>query len=477
MERRVLVVAVILSVLVAGCGGASSGGPSTSTTGSSTTATQTTHDVHGTLVVHFIDVGQSSSTLVVSPSGKTMLVDSGNFKDGGKYVLAYLERHHIDRIDYLVSTHADADHIGGNAAIIEYYETKANGVGAVYDSGIPSNTAVYQRYLDAVEKYDVPLYDTQSGDTIDMGSNVSTHVLAPPRPYLASEERNANSIVVRLTFGGTSFVLPGDADAPEESYLVDTYGSSLQSTVLLAGHHGSKTSSGDEFLDAVKPKVAIISSAYDSQYGHPNEETLQRLADRNIRAYWTGTHGDVVVTSDGRKLTIATQRAAPTDPLKLRSGTEIPLGSTDPVKPRATIATDGTAKPIVADGGTSTGNGTGSADNASGESSLSLVSVTADPAGDDRENLTGESVTLKNTGDRSIDLSGWHLRDESGRAYAFPDGFVLRSGATVTVHTGSGSDTDTDLYWGSGAPIWNNDGDTVTVTNADGKTVLREQYQ
>ena len=197
-----------------------------------------------------------------------------------------------------MTSHNDADHIGGNAAIIEYYETEADGVGAVYDPGIAASTQTYAEYLDAIEANDVTLYETREGDTIDFGA-VDVDVLGPPEPYLENDARNENSIVLKLTHGETSFLLSGDAEDDQEEYLVDTYGSQLESTILKAGHHGSASSSSGSFLDAVQPKAVVVSSAYDSQYNHPNEEVLQRLSDRSISTYWTATHGDVVLVSDG----------------------------------------------------------------------------------------------------------------------------------------------------------------------------------
>ena len=150
-KRAFLVLLIVGLVVLAGCTG---GGPSTSTqpsttstdtlpnptTHSSSTSSPTTTQSAGSLKVHYINVGQSASTLIVSPTGKTMLIDSGDWRNDGEYVLQYLKQHNISRIDSLVTSHADADHIGGNAAIINYYETKANGIGAVYDPGIASSS-------------------------------------------------------------------------------------------------------------------------------------------------------------------------------------------------------------------------------------------------------------------------------------------------------------------------------------------------
>src|SRR6056297_3415583 len=285
--RLLLVVGI---VFLAGCAGAVPG--EQAPTGPDAGDDATVEAANGTVEVHYINVGQSVSTLVVGPAGETMLVDTGHYDDDGEHVLAYLRRHGIARIDHLVVSHNDADHIGGNAAIIEHYQTEADGIGAVYDSGIAASTRTYAEYLDAVEEHDVTLYETREGDAIRFGA-VDVDVFGPPDPYLASEARNENSIVLKLTHGETSFLLSGDAEDDQEAYLVDTYGSELRSTVLKAGHHGSSSSSSESFMDAVRPRAVVISSAYDSRYGHPTEAVLERFSDRSIPAYWTATHGDV----------------------------------------------------------------------------------------------------------------------------------------------------------------------------------------
>ena len=461
-RSSVLIIAVVL--VIAGC----SGGTAIDEPETESPAPAAGTPAEGTLEVHFINVGQSVSTLVISPEGETMLIDTGDFTDDGEHVLQYLQRHNIDRIDHMVVSHNDADHIGGNAELIEYYETEANGIGAVYDPGIAASTQTYSEYLDAVEQYDVTLYETREGDSIAF-EGVDVQVLGPPDPYLENEARNENSIVLNLQFGQTSFLFPGDAEDEQEAYLVEKYGSQLRSAVLKAGHHGSASSSGEPFLDAVQPQAVVISSAFDSRYGHPAEVVLQRLAERSLTTYWTATHGDIVLVSDGETVTVETQQPAPTDPLSVRAGDPIEPGTNAPVEQRATIDGEAITTPVATDGGTTTTV-------ASGDVSLVVEEINADATGDDRENLNDESLVLSNTGSDSLDLSGWTVQDEAGRAYTFPDGFTLDPSASVALHTGSGEDTATDLYWGSGSPIWNNNGDTVIITNAQGEEVIQESY-
>jgi competence protein ComEC len=210
----------------------------------------------------------------------------------------------------------------------------------------------------------------------------------------------------------------------------------------------------------------VISSAYDSQYGHPTEEVLERLADRSIPAYWTATHGNVVLVSGGEGVSVRTQRAAPTDPTAIRDAEPAEPRTTGPVSERARLG-GFTATPtmttVATDGGTADGE-------------LVVDEIHADAAGDERENLDDEYVVFANDGDAALDLTGWTVEDEAGATYTFPDGYTLDAGERVTLHTGSGTDTERDLYWGSGSPIWNNGGDTVIVRNSQGDVVREVSY-
>jgi CBS domain-containing protein len=224
-----------------------------------------------------------------------------------------------------------------------------------------------------------------------------------------------------------------------------------------------------DLLDAVTPKAVIVSSAYESRYGHPHEEALGRLADRSLPTYWTATHGNIVLASDGHSVTIRTQRAAPTAPLDLREAPGIAPGSDDDVGTRETIGGEvvpPAEPPLVADGGTPVG-----------DQALALTWVNADAEGDDRENLNGEYLVFRNMWNETLNLTGWTVTDTAGNRYTAPAGVTLEADATVTLHTGSGTDTEDHLYWGSRTPVWNNGGDTVTLRNDTGTVVLEETYE
>jgi len=470
-RRALVVLGVVALVALAGCAGAVSdradeprertdAPPEAQLASGNQT---TTASPNGTLSVHFLDVGQGSSVFVEGPTGETMLVDSGDWRDDGEDVLAYLQARGVERLDYLVTSHADADHIGGHAAVIDYFETEGEGVGAVYDPGITAPSQTYDDYLDAVDTHDVPLYETRAGDPIPV-AGADVEVLAPPRRHLAGGDRNENSVVLRLGFRNTTLLLPGDGEDASEEYLVDEYDRGLNATVLSAGHHGSESSSTAAFLDAVTPRVAVVSSAYDSQYGHPHEAVLSRFTDREVRAYWTAAHGAVRVTINGSAVTVATQREAPTSPLALRDGDPSDAAPGDDLAVRTVVPVTG---PVAEAPSTTTEQTAGS---------LSVADVHEDAPGDDNENPSGEYVVFRNDGSEPLALGGWTVTDEADHVYTVPSGFELGPGEQVTLYTGSGTNTETELYWGLERAVWNNGGDTATVRDDDGSVVTQEAY-
>ncbi len=268
-------------------------------------------DVDGDLEIHHIDVGQADATLLIEPSGETMLIDSGDWRQGGTGVIEYLEDQDVDRIDHLIATHAHADHIGGHDAIIEYYETERNGIGTAYDSGVAHTSQTYERYLDAIEDHDIELLVVADGDYIEFG-DATVDVLNPPAGDSGSD-LHYNSVTLSIEFGEFSYLTTGDAEADAEERMVDEHGDQLEADTYQAGHHGSTTSSTTPFMNEVTPDIAIISSAYDSQYGHPHDEVLEDFADRGTETYWTAVHGDVVLTTDGNDVDLETEHEFSTD--------------------------------------------------------------------------------------------------------------------------------------------------------------------
>ncbi|ELY52013.1 beta-lactamase [Natronolimnohabitans innermongolicus JCM 12255] len=271
-------------------------------------------EVAGDLEIHHIDVGQADATLLVTPADETILIDTGDWRPDGEQVIDYLEDEGIDRIDHLVATHAHADHIGGHAAVIEHVEEHGDGVGAAYDSGVVHTSQTYDNYLDAVEEYEVTLFEVAEGDTLPLeGDSLEATVLNPPEGD-SGTDFHYNSVTLLVEYDEFAYLTTGDAEADAEQRLVDDRGDDLDAEGYQAGHHGSSTSSTEPFLDAVDPEITVISSALESQYGHPDDEVLESFADRGVETYWTAVHGDVVLTTDGSETSVTTEHEEPTEP-------------------------------------------------------------------------------------------------------------------------------------------------------------------
>ena len=335
MQRRLAVLVLAGLVVLAGCAAEDPGSDDPLAGETSTPVPDA--PAEGELEIHAINVGQADATLLVAPSGETILIDTGDWRDDGGTVIDYLEAHDIDRIDHLVATHAHADHIGGHAAVIEYYEEEKDGIGTAWDSGVPHDSQTYERYLDAIDEYDVTLFDAQEGDEIPV-EGIDAEILNPPADPEDPDDLHDNSLTVHVQHGEIGFLSTGDAEVAAEAHMADEYGEDLAADIYHAGHHGSSTSSTAEFLDAVDPDAAIISASYDSQYGHPHDEVLERFDEYGIDAYWTATHGTIVFVSDGETVTVETQTDATTAPLDLRDEPETDADPADPTEERGQLS-------------------------------------------------------------------------------------------------------------------------------------------
>lgn len=244
------------------------------------------------LTVAFLDVGQGDAVFIESPNGNHVLIDGGK----GRAVLEALGSvmSPWDRsIDVVMATHPDLDHIGGLPNVFARYN-----VGMFIDPGVQDSGADYRALTAAVQTEGLVPIRGRSGMTLDLGGGAVLEIIFPDRD-MDTADPNVGSIVVRLTYGSISFLLTGDSPATVETYLVDRYQSALESTVLKLGHHGSRTSSSEPFLDAVAPQYAVISVGCDNTYGHPHHEVVDRLAARHIDTLNTCTDGTIRFSSDG----------------------------------------------------------------------------------------------------------------------------------------------------------------------------------
>lgn len=251
------------------------------------------------LDVLFLDVGQGDATLLAFPNGRHVLIDAGlrspYVDEGTRTVVPHLERYGIDRLDALVLTHADADHIGGAQAVLE-----AVRVGRLVHSGQAGETALWASVLRTADSLGVEVETLTAGDTLALDPSVRLRVLGPSPALVTSSEPNGASIVLLAEYGRTRWLLTGDVEVAGESALVSHYAPLLDADVVKVGHHGSRTSSTPALVEAVgDPAFAVVSVARRNRYGLPNAEPLARWERTGAQVLLTSAEGAVWLRSDG----------------------------------------------------------------------------------------------------------------------------------------------------------------------------------
>lgn len=255
------------------------------------------------LTVRCLDVGQADSILLQCGS-EAMLIDGGNVEDGPD-VVARLQEVGVDRLTYVVNTHAHEDHVGGLADVLAAFETDN-----VWCPVEKYDSQCFEAFAEAAEDQGLALTCPDPGTVWSLGEAEVT-VLGPVEDYA---ETNNTSLVLRVDYGSTSFLFTGDMEREAEAELLDS-GADLEADVLKAGHHGSDTSSSYPFLRAVAPSYVLISVGEGNSYGHPGDDALSRFRDADAVVYRTDLQGEIIVASDGASLQFETDRyAAQTNP-------------------------------------------------------------------------------------------------------------------------------------------------------------------
>lgn len=241
------------------------------------------------LSIHMIDVGQGDSILIQTISSKNILVDGGN-EDSFHIIKNYLKKQKVESLDFIIGTHLDSDHIGSLDNVIDTFK-----VGSIYIPNYTSDSTSYKNLIASCENKNVNINFLSKGDTLNIDKNINLLVLSPS--YI-QDESNLNSIVFKLDYINKSFLFTGDAEIPNEVDLISSF--NLEEVDFLkVGHHGSSSSTDENFLEAISPDVAAISCGYKNQYGHPHRKVLANLSKNNILTYRTDLQGDIVFYSDG----------------------------------------------------------------------------------------------------------------------------------------------------------------------------------
>lgn len=264
-----------------------------------------------TLRVSFLDIGQGDAILIQTPSGHDMLIDGGRNDRVLEKIskeMSYFDRH----IDVVVATHPDADHITGLIPILTKYE-----VSTIITSPHPGRTGISEELKKGIANERAKVHVAKKGDVIDFGDGVVAHILYPTQNQRIKEsETNDTSVSMVITFGEESVLLTGDLPIAYEDELLGNLISLRQSresaisnvTIYKAGHHGSKTSSGEQLLSYIKPEYAVISAGKDNSYGHPNPEAMSRLETYSKEILSTIDRGTITFLLDGKGVKVKTDK-------------------------------------------------------------------------------------------------------------------------------------------------------------------------
>ena len=361
----------------------------------------------GKLKVHFIDVGQGDSILV--DLGDTEILIDGGDKSPG--VVTYLADYVDGPIEVIVATHPHADHIGGLIAVLDVFE-----VAEIWHNGDSSTSQTYDQFITAVQAEGAVVYIGRRGDEIAAGE--LTFVIL--HPVTLTGTTNDNSIVLSLTYGEVDFLFTGDAERDAEASILSA-GIAPNVEILKVGHHGSRSSSWTQFLDAVEPEIAIYMAGKGNTYGHPHDETIAALSEVGAEIYGTDINGTIIVTTNGQSYSVVLER-------------EGAISAPQAPPPTAT-----------------------------------------DPAGDvtiESINLEAEVVVITNNGDTPVSLTGWRLVSTVGnQEFVFP-AVTLQPGAGVQVVSGRNAEDGPphEFLW-TKAYIWNNDGDSGILYDSEGNSV------
>ena len=241
------------------------------------------------LKIYFLDVGQGDASVIISPSGKVAMIDSGPDEN---LILNYLKNLNISHIDLLIASHGHSDHITGMDKIIIKYKPKA-----FIDSGFPYTTNTYERMISAIEQNHINHHEGTSRK-VNLGSLIFT-ILPPVNPFIPVSALNNNSMVVRLDYNDFSCLFAGDIEKEREEQLITEVRNSLNIDILKVGQHGSCYSSSPLFVQSVKPEMAVICCGQGNKYGHPHQETLNLLQSMGISIYRTDLNGTILIETDG----------------------------------------------------------------------------------------------------------------------------------------------------------------------------------
>ena len=262
---------------------------------SDTNAPSDTAQASTNVTIKFIDVGQGEAILIALPE-KTMLIDAGPTGSAPK-IAQVLQELGRNKIDYLVATHPDEDHIGGMADVISNTQ-----IGTIYAPNKTNNTATYRKFLTAIQNNNLQITLAEAGTIIDQTDDYKLEILWPKKDAIFPET-NDYSIIIKLTVGNKTFLFTGDA--PTNAILNSNPG---HIDVLKVSHHGSRTGTTEVLIHKLSPTYAVLSYAVDNSYGHPMQSVLNALHKHSVEVWGTGANGTITITCDGTNIDISGEK-------------------------------------------------------------------------------------------------------------------------------------------------------------------------
>jgi beta-lactamase superfamily II metal-dependent hydrolase len=258
-------------------------------------APSTTAQASANVTIKFIDVGQGEAILIALPE-KTMLIDAGPTGSAPK-IAQVLQELGRNKIDYLVATHPDEDHIGGMADVISNTQ-----IGTIYAPNKTNNTATYRKFLTAIQNNNLQITLAEAGTIIDQTDSYKLEILWPKKDA-NFPDTNDYSIIIKLTVGTKTFLFTGDA--PTNAILDSNPG---HIDVLKLSHHGSRTGTNEQLVRRLSPTYAVLSYALDNSYGHPMQSVLNALHKHSVEVWGTGANGTITITCDGTTIDISSEK-------------------------------------------------------------------------------------------------------------------------------------------------------------------------
>ena len=247
--------------------------------------------------IHYLDVGQGDA-IYIKVNGQNILIDAGP-RDESDNLVSQLKDLKVDSLDMVIASHPHEDHIGGMVKVFNNFDVKG-----FYMPQVTHTTKTFANMIDAVNKAGLKIQTLKTGMSIDLGQGAEFKIFSPINS--SYDELNDYSPIMKFIYGNTSFMFTADAEVLAEKEVLNKYqAADLKADVLKVGHHGSTTSTCDEFLNAVNPEAAVISVGAGNSYGHPHKEIMNKLESKKINIYRTDTLGQITITSDGTNINIS----------------------------------------------------------------------------------------------------------------------------------------------------------------------------